>query len=53
MATTVKKTERKGASSKKSIVVSKKVMDYGNDPFFGKKAKEMEAVLKKYGLPKS
>jgi hypothetical protein len=33
--------------------VSPKVKDYGNDPFFVKKAKEAEAFIRKYGLPSS
>jgi hypothetical protein len=53
MATATKKTAKKVASSKKAVVVNKKVKDYGNDPFFVKKAKAMEAVLKKHGLPDS
>jgi hypothetical protein len=51
MATTVKKAARNKHSSPKSVVVSKKVKDYGSNPFFAKKAKAMEEVLKKHGLP--
>lgn len=47
-----KKSLKKG-TAKKAIVVSKKVKDYGNDPFFVKKAKAMQAILKKHGLPAS
>lgn len=32
-------------------VVSKKVRDYGNDPFFIKKANESQAFLEKHGFP--
>lgn len=46
----VKKLEKKG-SPKKAVVISKKVKDYGNDPFFVKKAKSMESILKKHRLP--
>jgi hypothetical protein len=35
------------------VAVSSKVKDYGNHPFFVKKAKEAEAFLKEYGLPKA
>jgi hypothetical protein len=31
---------------------SKKVKDYGNDPFFIKKAAESRAFLEKHGFPK-
>lgn len=50
MATGVKKA-RKKAGSKKAVVVSKKVKDYSKNPFFVKKAKAMEALLKKHGMP--
>ena len=49
-ATAVKKT-RKAANKRKGVVVSKKVKDYSNDPFFVKKAKAAESFLKKHGLP--
>jgi hypothetical protein len=31
---------------------TKKVKDYGNDPFFIKKAEESRAFLEKHGFPK-
>jgi hypothetical protein len=31
---------------------AKKVRDYGNDPFFIKKAEESRAFLEKHGFPK-
>ena len=31
---------------------SSKTMDYGNDPFFVKKAEESKAFLDKHGFPK-
>ena len=49
METAVKKIRRK-AGSKKAVVVSKKVKDYSKDPFFVKKAKAMETLLKKHGM---
>jgi hypothetical protein len=52
MATTIKKTVKR-ITPQKGIVVSKKVKDYHNDPYFEKKAKEMEALIKEYGLPAS
>lgn len=36
----------------KSVVVSDKVKDYGNDPFFVKKAKNSKIFLEKHGFPK-
>lgn len=33
-------------------VVNKKVKDYGNDPFFVKKAQESKVFLEKHGFPK-
>jgi hypothetical protein len=51
MASTAKKNTRKAPLQKKPMVVSEKVKGYVNDPFFVKKAKAMEAVLKKHGLP--
>ena len=41
---------KKAAS--KSALVSDKVRNYGNDPFFVKKAKESRAFLEKHGFPK-
>jgi hypothetical protein len=52
MATTVKKSVKK-IVPEKGVVVSKKVKDYRNEPYFEKKAKEMEALLNEYGLPES
>ena len=46
----VKKT-RKATSKRKGVVVSKKVKDYSNDPFFVKKARVAESFLKKHGWP--
>ncbi len=43
-----KKTTRK----KSKVKVSNKVKDYGNDPFFVKKAKESKEFLEKHGFPK-
>jgi hypothetical protein len=33
-------------------IVSNKVKDYGNDPFFVKKAEESKVFLEKHGFPK-
>jgi len=33
-------------------VISNKVKDYGNDPFFVKKAKQSKEFLEKHGFPK-
>lgn len=43
---------RKTAKTKSKAIVSDKVKDYGNDPFFVKKAKESKAFLEKHGFPK-
>ena len=43
---TVKKVQRK-----KKTIVSKKVKNYGNDPFFIKKANESKRFLEKHGFP--
>ncbi len=50
MATTIKKTEKK-FKPKKGVLASKVFRDYSNDPFFEKKAKEMEMLIKIHGLP--
>jgi hypothetical protein len=51
MPVTALKKQKKGASKRKRVVVSKKIKDHSNDPFFVKKAKAAEAFLKKHGLP--
>ena len=43
-----KQTKRKAAKPKGAG----KVKDYGNDPFFVKKAEESKAFLEKHGFPK-
>jgi hypothetical protein len=43
-----KQTKRKPARAK----ASDKVKDYGNDPFFVKKAEESRSFLEKHGFPK-
>jgi len=50
MANAGKKSGKKRTLNK-ALVISKTVKDYSKDPFFVKKAKSMEAVLKKHGLP--
>lgn len=50
MAAKAKKTQRK-RTAKKSVVISKKVKSYDKAPFFVKKAKAMDAILKEHGLP--
>ena len=34
-----------------NITVVKRMRDYSKDPFFIKKAEEMKALIKKYGVP--
>ena len=48
-------SETKKKSPKNKPVKAKnnrKVKDYGNDPFFVKKAEESKAFLEKHGFPK-
>ena len=48
-------SELKKKQAKKKVAKSKsasKVNDYGNDPFFLKKAEESKAFLEKHGFPK-
>ena len=52
MGTSLKRKKSKTVK-KSTVVVSKKVKNYGNDPFFIKKAKQIETILKKHGLPNS
>lgn len=50
----ITKTKNKGLSTSKKAgksIVSKKVKDYGNDPFFVKKAKDSKTFLEKHGFP--
>lgn len=42
----------KATQGKPKAKVSNKVKDYGNDPFFVKKAKESKEFLQKHGFPK-
>lgn len=48
MATEIKRTTK----AESNAVVSDKVKNYGNDPFFVKKAKEPKEFLEKHGFPK-
>ena len=50
MLTETNKKQSKSKTSK--IKNAKKVKDYGNDPFFIKKAEESKAFLEKHGFPK-
>jgi hypothetical protein len=42
---------KKNQKSKINAIISKEVKDYGNDPFFIKKANESKAFLEKHGFP--
>ncbi len=46
------KESKKTKQRKSKVKVSNKVKDYGNDPFFIKKAKESKEFLEKHGFPK-
>ena len=50
MLSGTKKKQAKKKSSKSSRI--NKVRDFGNDPFFIKKAEESRAFLEKNGFPK-
>lgn len=43
---------KKKVQKKAKVKMSKNVKDYGNDPFFVKKAKESKVFLEKHGFPK-
>lgn len=43
---------QKATQEKSKVKVSNKVKDYGNDPFFVKKARESKEFLQKHGFPK-
>jgi hypothetical protein len=50
----IAKSKNKGPKRTKKTeksVVSKKVRDYGNEPFFIKKANESQTFLEKHGFP--
>jgi len=53
MSTTTSKQTKKAVSKRKTVVVSKKVKDYRDNPFIVKKAKAAESFLRKNGLPPS
>jgi len=46
------KNKKQAGMKSTKTVVSDKVKDYGNDPFFVKKAKESKKFLEKHGFPK-
>lgn len=50
MLSEVKKRQTKDKVAK--VKAGNKVNDYGNDPFFVKKAAESKAFLEKHGFPK-
>ena len=50
MLSDTKKNQVKKKAAKPKV--SGKVKDYGNDPFFVKKAAESKAFLEKHGFPK-
>ena len=43
---------KKVFSKNREVMISRKVKNYENDPFFVQKADEAKAVLDKYGFPK-
>jgi hypothetical protein len=44
--------ERKKQKKLGNTTISDKIKDYGNEPFFIKKAKESKEFLEKHGFPK-
>lgn len=53
MKTEMKTSKNKASKSRKlpKAIVSKEVKDYGNDPFFVKKANQSQKFLEKQGFP--
>ena len=45
-------TKKQGSSKPSKVKISNKVKNYGNDPYFVKKANESKAFLEKHGFPK-
>jgi hypothetical protein len=43
--------KKKNQKIKINAIISSEVKDYGNDPFFIKKANESKAFLEKHGFP--
>jgi hypothetical protein len=46
------KNKKKSQKKSAKVVISNKVKDHGNDPFFIKKARESKEFLEKHGFPK-
>ncbi len=46
------RTKNSARASKTNTKVSDEVGDYGNDPYFVKKAEDMKALIKRVGSPK-
>jgi len=46
------KNKKKSQRKSSKVVISNKVKDYGNDPFFIKKVRESKEFLEKHGFPK-
>ena len=42
----------KNPQPKINAIISSDIKDYGNDPYFTKKANESKAFLEKHGFPK-
>lgn len=49
---TENKTKKHGSKKTFRVLVSKQVKDYGNEPFFIKKATESKEFLEKHPIPK-
>ena len=44
-------TKKRNQKIKINAIISSEVKDYGNDPFFIKKANDSKAFLEKHGFP--
>ncbi len=49
---TENKTKKQVRKKTTRVIVSKNVKDYGNEPFFIKKAEESKGFLEKHPIPK-
>lgn len=46
-------TNKHIAKGKSRVIVNPKVRDYGNEPFFVKKANDSKSFLERHGFPKA
>ena len=46
-------TVNQSGSKKTALIVDKNMTSHADDPFFVKKAKQAESLIRKYGVPKA